>query len=161
MREYTHHIMGQFHQHLRAAFAPVGLWWSFWRMAYSVEVEGIFLLCVIVKLGIVLLVKLNGTYHHRRMTTSAFVLCAKMLMKLTLDVKKWTKKTSLSLIVGKKQRWVLLRALHIFNNVIFPLLFLLLTFSKKKPLLRLYTLKQNAKNYCELFSWIYTIVIFF
>jgi hypothetical protein len=37
-----------------------------------------------VKLGIILLVKLNGAYRRLRMTTGTFLLCAKMLMKLTL-----------------------------------------------------------------------------
>ncbi len=35
------------------------------------------------KLGVNLLVKLNGAYWPQRMTTGAFTLCAKMLMKLT------------------------------------------------------------------------------
>ncbi len=37
-----------------------------------------------VKLGTILLVKLNVAYERRRMTPGTFVLCAKMLMKLTL-----------------------------------------------------------------------------
>ncbi len=38
---------------------------------------------VMVKLGVILLVKLNSPYWRQRMTTGAFGLCAKRLMKLT------------------------------------------------------------------------------
>jgi hypothetical protein len=40
-----------------------------------------------VNLGVILLVKLNGTYWRQRMTTCAFALCAKRLMKLTPEGK--------------------------------------------------------------------------
>jgi hypothetical protein len=52
---------------------------------YSVEFERIFWLGVMVKLGILLLVKLKGTYFHQRMTTDAIAGCAKRLVKLTTE----------------------------------------------------------------------------
>jgi hypothetical protein len=36
-----------------------------------------------VKLGVILLVKLNGAYWRQRRTTGAFALCTKRMMKLT------------------------------------------------------------------------------
>ncbi len=50
---------------------------------YSKEFERIFWLGITVKLGIILLVKLNGAYWRQRMTTNTIALCAKRLVKST------------------------------------------------------------------------------
>ncbi len=56
------------------------------RRAFSIEVECIFQLGAMVKLGVILLVKLNGAYWCQRMLTGTFELCTIRLVKLTPDV---------------------------------------------------------------------------
>jgi hypothetical protein len=75
----------KFHQHPTGSFCTA----SRFRpnlLAYSIEVEHIFLLFVKAKLAVILLVKLNGTGEQQlvpKMTTGAFALCTRWLVKLT------------------------------------------------------------------------------